>query len=99
MKASNGTDTLVQDSEYWGRRPSIKRKYVDLAAEITALSIRGYSRLIMDQITGRVRCTRRGGSPLLDRALCLMGLLSFPHAIDVVEAAANEENICAHVTA
>ncbi len=53
-----------------------------LAAGIIAISIRGDSRLIIERITGRSRCTTRGLSPLLDRALRLMEPRSFPHWID-----------------
>ena len=91
LKASNGIDTLVQDSEFLGKKTNNEAEICGLilglhrarAAGFTALSIRGDSQLIVDHITGRARCTTRGLSPLLDRALRLMDPRSFPHGIDV----------------
>ena len=91
LKASNGIDTLVQDSEFLGKKTNNEAEICGLilglhrarAAGITALSIRGDSQLIIDHITGRARCTTRCLSPLLDRALRLMDPQHFPHGIDV----------------
>jgi ribonuclease HI len=91
LKASNGIDTLVQDSEFLGKKTNNEAEICGLilglhralAAGITALSIRGDSQLIIAHITGRARCTTRSLSPLLDRALRLMDPRAFPHGIDV----------------
>ena len=80
LKASNGIDTLVEDSEFLGKKTKSEAEicglilgpHRGLAAGITALSIRGDSQLIIEHITGRARCTTRGLSPLLDRALRLI---------------------------
>ena len=90
LKASNGEDILIQDAEYVGRKTNNEAEYCGLilglhravAAGFTAISIRGDSQLVIDQITGRARCTTRGLSPLLDRALRLMKPRFFPHGID-----------------
>ncbi len=61
LKASNGMNTLVQDSEFLGKKTNNEAKscglilglHGALAAGITALSIRGDSQLIIAHITGR----------------------------------------------
>ncbi len=88
LKASNGIDTLVQDSEALGKKTNNEAEigglmHWALAAGITALSIPGDAQLIIAHITGRARCTTRCLSPLRDRALRLMDPRSFPHGIDV----------------
>ncbi len=91
LKASNGIDTSVQDSEFLGKKTKNEAEVCGLilglhhalAAGITALSIRGDSQLMIAHITGRARCNTRSLSPLLDRALRLMDPHSFPHGIDV----------------
>ena len=91
MKASNGTDSLVQDSEFLEKETNNEAEICGLilglhravAAGITALSMRGNLQLIIAHITGRARCTTRSLSPLLDRALRRMDPRSFPNGIDV----------------
>jgi ribonuclease HI len=91
LKASNGIDTLVQDSEFLRKKTNNEAEicglilglHCALAAGITALSMRGDSQLIIAHITGRARCTARSLSPLLDRALCLMDPRAFSNGMDV----------------
>ena len=62
LKASDGIDTLVQDSEILGKKTNNEAEtcglFLDLyrarASEITALSIRGDSQLIIEHIAWRV---------------------------------------------
>ncbi len=68
LKTSNDEDILIQDAEYVGRKTNNEAEYCGLilgphravAAGFTAISIRGDSRLLIDQITGRARFTTRG---------------------------------------
>jgi ribonuclease HI len=91
LKASNGIDSLVQDSEFLGKNTNneagisglILGLHRALAVRITALSTRGDSKRIVAHITARARGTTRSVSPLLDRALRIMDPRSFPHGIDV----------------
>ncbi len=91
MKAPNGIDALVEDSEFLGKKTNYEAEICGLilglhralVAGVTALSIRSDSQLIFEHITGRARCTTRGLSPLLDRSLRLMDPRSIPHGIDV----------------
>ena len=67
------------EAEYCGLILGLHRA---VAAGFTVISIRVDSQLVIDQITGRARCTTRGLSPLLDRALRLMKPRFSPHGID-----------------
>ncbi len=49
---------------------------------ITDISIRGDSKLLINQISGRAPCKIRSLSLLLDRALSLLQPASFPHGSD-----------------
>ena len=89
-KDTDGNTTLALDCEYVGRTTNNDDEYGGFilgihrarSVGITDISIRGDSKLVIDQISARARCKTRSLSLLLERALFLLQPASFPHGID-----------------
>ena len=91
LRSSDGQNIILRDCEYVGRTTNNEAEYCGLilglhraaSEQFTAISIRGDSSVVVDQISGRARCKTRGLSDLLERALTMLNPRIFPHGIDV----------------
>jgi ribonuclease HI len=91
LRSSDGQNILLRDFDYVGRTTNNEAEYCGLilglhraaSEKFTAISIRGDSSVVVDQISGRARCKTRGLSDLLERALTMLKPRIFPHGIDI----------------
>ena len=91
LRSSDGQNIILRDCEYVGRTTNNETEYCGLilglhraaSEQFTAISIRGDSSVVVDQISGRAHCKTRGLSDLLERALAMLNPRIFPHVIDV----------------